>query len=290
MELSKDYYEAREQAIAWLNGKREFSQGVDILRKSGYKPYLTRTLSIRGDNPSSSEILLFEMRKMLKYWYDPQDPQHEDVVPDTSSDTDKSDEATERTDTVSEQDIASYPPVIAKIIHKFSELYKTRSQLHSELASLPEGNSDEVVSARHKIVVSIEGLSAYMDSLYRVKAAFETDGTIPADEELDRLFADPENMDSDSSGDDDEDTEDHSESDTTEVDTATIEQLKKMRASEASKLTRARNELLYQSRTVPADKKENPMPECPRRIKLTKKVERISALITRIDTRIAELC
>lgn len=290
MVLTKDYYAARELAISWLNGTREYSQGIDILRKSGYKPYLTRTLSVRGDTPASRDILLYEIRQMLQYWYDPQAPQHEDVVPDGVDEPVVNDNSS---DTPLQPDV-NYPPVIAAVIHKFSELYKTRSQLHGDLMKLPESNTDEVIAQRKKIVNSIEGLSARMDTLFKIRDNFEKNGVIPDSSVLDSLFADPDspavNSGDDDSYDEEEQDDAESQSLTIDIDSSSIEHLKKMRGSEASKLTRAKNELLYQSRTIPPDRKENPMPDCPRRIRLTKKVDRITALILQIDTRIAELC
>ena len=47
--------------------------------------------------------------------------------------------------------------------------------------------------------------------------------------------------------------------------------------------------LLYSSENKPKDGKENPLPDCPKRVKYEKKVAAQEALVERIEYRLAEL-
>lgn len=60
-----------------------------------------------------------------------------------------------------------------------------------------------------------------------------------------------------------------------------------MKKNESIKIVKARNMLLYQ--TEKKQKKENPMPEGPKRIKYEKKIEKLLKLISQIDLKIANL-
>ena len=73
----------------------------------------------------------------------------------------------------------------------------------------------------------------------------------------------------------------------TDLSALSVEELKKLKANANTRLCRARNMLLYSSEKQ--TEKENPLPECPKRVKYEKKVEQETALIERIDYRLAEL-
>ncbi|MCS2341027.1 hypothetical protein NXV89_15015 [Bacteroides uniformis] len=68
-----------------------------------------------------------------------------------------------------------------------------------------------------------------------------------------------------------------------------MEELRKAKSNAKSKITKARNMLLYSSESKPKDGKENPLPDCPKRVKYEKKVAAQEALVERIEYRLAEL-
>lgn len=70
----------RRDGIKWLNSqKRDYSTGVNILTRSGYKGFVAARLALQGEKPHTREKLEYEIRQMIKVWYHPDDPRFEDV-------------------------------------------------------------------------------------------------------------------------------------------------------------------------------------------------------------------
>ena len=81
MKLTDNYFEARKEAIKWLNvdpPKRNYSQGVIILQKSGFKPQVAALLTRQGEKTWTREKLMYCMREMLQVYYSPDDPRFND--------------------------------------------------------------------------------------------------------------------------------------------------------------------------------------------------------------------
>jgi hypothetical protein len=81
MKLTDSYFEARREAIKWLNvapAKRNYTQGVLILQKSGYKPQVAALLARQGEKGWTREKLMYCMREMLQVYYTPDDPRFND--------------------------------------------------------------------------------------------------------------------------------------------------------------------------------------------------------------------
>ena len=79
------------------------------------------------------------------------------------------------------------------------------------------------------------------------------------------------------------------EEDETDISSLSVEELRKAKSNAKSKITKARNMLLYSSESKPKDGKENPLPDCPKRVKYEKKVAAQEALVEKIEYRLAEL-
>lgn len=78
--ITDSYIEARRDGIKWLNSqKRDYSAGVNILTRSGYKGFVAARLARQGEKPHTREKLEYEIRQMIKVWYHPDDPRFEDV-------------------------------------------------------------------------------------------------------------------------------------------------------------------------------------------------------------------
>ncbi|MCP3895970.1 MAG: hypothetical protein GY706_15275 [Bacteroides sp.] len=290
MQITENYYQARHEAIDWLNSRdRDFTQGVQILVKSGYKPLVSSKIAKWGDTDHSREKLIYEIRQMIQVWANPNDAQFDDadfsetetvganeVVDEVSAATIVSEAENEKK---KENDEDMLPPIVRQIIYEFADSYKSRSILHKEMLELPEDNSSVTVSKRKVIIDSIAALSARMKVLYDYRKQYEENGVVPSQEELQANYHDP-------------DDNDDKKSDSVPVEEVvlpqSVEELKKMRKSEATKLSRARNMLLYQQESKPKPIVENPLPDCPKRVKFQKKADRIEALIKRIDYLIAE--
>lgn len=298
--ITQNYIEARREGIQWLNSqKRDYATGVAILNRSGYKGFVAARLARTGEKPQNREKLEYEMRQMIKVWYNPDDPRFADV--DLSDDAVPGEDG--RQETVSEEtaqaivataekelaretdEQPAYPPVMAKIIYDFRECYNERSRQHRMLAELGETNTPAVCTQRKDIAARIAFLSDRMTLLAAIKKQFEQNRELPSEEQLNELYkpkeeAKPEKEESD---------EEDAEADKTDLASLSVEELKKAKSNAKSKITKAQNMLLYSTESKPKDGKENPLPECPKRMKYEKKIERQKALVEKIEYRLAEL-
>lgn len=294
MEINQSYIEARREAIAWLNSaKRDFRLGVNILQKSGYKPIAVGKMAKTGERPHTRQKLEYEMRQMIKVWFNPNDPRFADVdldddarpgedggseaVPETVAQSIVSEASADLQREEDEQ--PAYPPQIAKVIHTFADRYKQRSILHRRLLELGESNTVEVMKQRKDLAARIGALSDSMKLLAAIRANYENRVEI-TDEELDAALAEPVVA---------EERPKDEEEDDTDISALSVEELKKAKANAKSKITKAQNMLLYSSEAKPKDGAENPLPDCPKRVKYEKKIEQQKALVEKIEYRLAEL-
>ena len=292
--ITQSYIEARRDGIKWLNSnKRDYSTGVNILTRSGYKGFVAARLARQGEKPHTREKLEYEIRQMIKVWYHPDDPRFEDVdladdaVPGNDG---RSETVPEETAAVivsiAEKELAretdeqpAYPPVIAKIIYDFRDCYNERSRLHRLLAEQGESNIVAVCAQRKDIVTRIVSLSNRMTLLAAIKQQYEQKKELPTDEQLDELYKKVDAAEEKSEKEDEQ----------TDISSLSVEELKKAKSNAKSKITKAKNMLLYSSESKPKDGKENPLPDCPKRVKYEKKVAEQEVLVEKIDYRLAEL-
>lgn len=294
MEINQNYIEARREGINWLNSaKRDFSQGVGILQKSGYKPIAVGKMARIGEKPHTREKLLYEMRQMIKVWYNPNDPRFADVDldDDAKAGEDGSSEAVHESiaQTIileSQQELQreadeqpNYPPLIAKVIHTFADRYKLRSILHRQLSELGETNTADAIKKRKDLVARIGALSDNMKLLAAIRVNYENQVEMKEDE-ISAALVEPVVQGEKTTDDEEEDTD---------LSSLSVEDLKKAKANAKSKITKAQNMLLYSSEAKPKDGVENPLPDCPKRVKYEKKIEQQKALVEKIEYRLAEL-
>ncbi len=298
MEITQSYIEARNEGINWLNSsKRDYARGVSILGKSGYKPVVCAKLAKTGERPHTRQKLEYEMRQLIRVWYNPSDPRFENV--DLDEDAVPGEDG--RPESVSEAEVeaivtaaedasddgqSAYPPSVAKVIYTFAERYKQRAILHKNLAELGESNAEEVIGRRKVFVRRIAALSDNMKALVAIKRNYEENGLLPTDAELDAALAEPDIEESRTP--EQPKTDDDSE-ETVDITRLSVEKLKKAKANAKSKITKAQNMLLYSSEIKPKDGRENPLPVCPKRVKYEKKIERQMAWVEKIEYRLAEL-
>ena len=288
MKLTQDYFDARRAAIRWLKSTKPYLQGVQILQKSGYKPFLVNKLLRRVENAAARQKLEYEMRIMIQMWNKPDDPIYEDEDVDEGAPA----VGSEKVDSIlreaeelaqAESDEQTFPPVVQKLIFSFSEMYKKRSILQRELGELGETNSDKVVAERKRKVDKIKDLSVVIAQLDTLYDNFKKNGVVPSNREVAAaMIARTQQATT-------ENPAKNKEADTVDLASMSVEDLKKLLKNEQTKLIRARNQLLYGQDTVPDDKVENPMPDSPKKVKYTRKVEKLTATVERIKYRLAEL-
>lgn len=254
MNLTKEYYDARKRAIAWLNGKQDFSEGSNILMDSGYKPHVAAKIAKWGNVPHSREKLEHEIRMMIRVWHNPDDPEHEDEeeVP-TNEDIkvlaliNKSGGDTEH-------------PSLKEARIRCGVLFRQRGVLRKQLEAVGESNTPEAIQIRKELIQQIR----------------------PISEEIDRIYALIEE------GEPLEDTEGKKDDDTNKVseEEFTKEKLLQAKSNLKSTLTRAKNMLEYQQQKKA--EQPNPMPEGPGRQKYLNKIERLNKELEEIEYKLAE--
>lgn len=283
MILTKEYFEARSEAMKWLGqkqDKRNFAAGLKILVKSGYKPNVQNLLVRKGELPWTMEKLTSCLRDVVQVYYNPDDPRFDDV-PDADILNDKTGEKP----TVDEQDgiarlsgsadFQNMPEVMQTLIRNYSDAYKQRARLARQRYELGESNDEQSVEKRKTLGESIDRLTNYMDILIAMREKYEKDGVLP---DMDTLNNAP------SAAEVKEEYEKPEKS--VDYKSMSTDKLKTRRKSLTNQITRKENMLLYQSETK--QEEENPLPDSPKRVKLEKQIENLKAEKSKVEYELAE--
>ena len=265
---TQNYIEARRDGIKWLNSqKRDYSTGVNILTRSGYKGFVAARLARQGEKPHTREKLEYEIRQMIKVWYHPDDPRFEDV--DLADDAMPGNDG--RSETVPEETAAAivavaerelareadeqpaYPPVMAKIIYDFRECYNERSRQHRMLAGLGETNTQAVCTQRKDIVARIAFLSNRMTLLAAIKRQFEQDRELPTEEQLDELYKKADTPEENPEKEEDE----------ADISSLSVEELRKAKSNAKSRLPRQGTCCCTLRKASPRTARRIPFPTAP---------------------------
>jgi hypothetical protein len=266
MALSENYKEIRAKAIEWLKSpSKDFKEGLTILQESGYKPTVSTNIAKWGESSKLANAkLLHVMFSLVGAWADPDSSRHDDENPtDGTEDLNQEPEPLEDESIKKLCDDQGYPDTVRRVIHEFYARMKERTALKKEADKI-EGDDEETNEARRAAYENIEAISIRMDTLWAAKTLFEKDGTLPPADLFEPTKTPADKKD-----------------ESVYLTAMDVEALKALKKNEASKLTKARNMLEYQS-----EKKldaPNPIPESPKRLKYEKKVEEISSFIEKID-------
>lgn len=273
--MGKDYLAFREEAIRWINGKRVFSQGIDILERSGFKPGVVGRLKRVGENgPAAPARLKHLMLTLIQAWALPeselQDSDLEHGVQDGKdipvTDLEGELSIKEVGDKLEAGGLEQLPQEIKDIVFEFRRAYIERDKLHRMLAGLGEDNSADVVEKRKNLSDGINRLSEEMDRMYPLfdeyvkKHEVRTVNEPQPDKEI------PTKREGN-------------------IEAMPTENLKFMKKSLSTKILRATNRLLYQSETK--QEKANPMPDGPERVKYETKIKVLSGRLEQIKMELA---
>lgn len=281
--MQNHFIEYRQKAVDWLNGTRDFNEGIQILEESKFKPGVVAKLKKHGVNgPEVMSRLKFLMRELIQAWAMPDDALVDNVDPstglDAGSDTkDHTDAAAMKlVDAVKLLDSGeqTFPTNISAVIREYANAYKKRDALHKQLADMPEDNEEKTMQARAELSNQIAVLSDLMEKLYPLYEKYQTEGKDLSDEDMQALEAA-------------EDEKKPKETPDVDYSKFSKEELQKARKSVATKISRARNMLEYQQEAK-ADV-ANPMPDCPKKVKYENKIANLSSDIEKIDYAIAAL-
>lgn len=270
----------RQSAIDWLNGKRDFKEGLAILKQSGFKPGVVRRLESIGE----SETTLMHLKENIYLYI-------QFIGKDSPEDTDadlgviqgkqpvvlkQEDEKARSIDEMAmEMDLSSATPTgTNRAVMMYAELYRARERAHREMAKVPETNSEENVEARRLLSDKIDSCTSQMEKLYPLIKDYLENKKEISHEELDNLMKEEtEKEDEDGDGGDDYDKLPKAE-------------LQKRLKSAKTKILKKRNLLEFQQEAKASA--PNPLPDCPKRVKyeteiaqLEKEVEALQYAIAR---------
>ena len=300
MEFNEAYYQARGEAIKWLNAEpryRDYAKGVAILGRMGFKPLLHRRLSMHQGNPTLMTILDHALRDSCNICQNPGDPAYADTIPvelevmDAGTQQEpKEEKATVESGSEDGGDenpkFAAYPETVKTVIRWFAKAYKLRAAAHRHLREIGVNNDDTSIARRKQLSEQIDALSDYMDRLYPLKAAYNRHGTIPTKEAVDAIGPmdspknavqpEPEKVD-----DNDSSLTNKNE----DFSTMSKEDLRRRKHSTRTLLKKKQNLLLYQSKS--SKEKENPMPFSPERTKIEVQVGLLQDKLYNIDKALA---
>lgn len=258
----------KDEIIAWFNSNQDYQTGIDLLERISPKQRMLGKLLKRGDTRSSREKLVYELNKIagLK-----KVPKPSGKVMKRPVKVDKPVDVEEQEinyNLIKGKDIDLYPVEIRALVREYSGMYMKRGQLHTMLKKAGSANDADSISIRQSIIAEIEQLSGIMEVMHKRFSVYEKTGEIVPEK--------AENADQE-----DDETNDISKLSST--------QLKALKKNLQTSKVKDQNIILYGTKTIPEDKKERPLPEGPRRIKLEKRVARKEQQIYDIDMLLAKM-
>lgn len=270
----------RQAAADWLKGKQDYKEGLDILKKSGFKPGVVRRLESIGESDTARMHLKENIRLYIQFiGKEPEDTDADlGVINGKQPEVLKQDE----TKNLSIDELAVHfelssaaPTGTSRAIIQYAKLYRMREKAHREMANVPETNDDEHVDARRKLSDTIDSWTSQMEKLYPVVKDYIETKKVISHEELDALLNEQE---------DDPETDKKDET-SDEYDAQSKEELQKLLKSAKTKILRKKNLLEYQQETK-ADK-PNPMPDCPKRVKYETEIAKLEKEVEALQYAIA---
>lgn len=269
----------RQAAADWLKGKQDYKEGLDILKKSGFKPGVVRRLESIGESDTARMHLKENIRLYIQFIG--KDP--EDTDADLGVINGKQPEVLkqEETKNLSIDELAVHfelssaaPTGTSRAIIQYAKLYRMREKAHREMANVPETNDDEHVDARRKLSDAIDSFTSQMEKLFPVVKDYIETKKVISNEELDALLNEQEDKEADKK----DETSD-------EYDAQSKEELQKLLKSAKTKILRKKNLLEYQQETK-ADK-PNPLPDCPKRVKYETEIAKLEKEVEALQYAIA---
>jgi hypothetical protein len=269
----------RTEVTKWINSKnKSLDSGLELLKKTGYKPHVCHNFIINKHRRDIPLKLENQLRLYLRYFANPKNPIHNDVVSDFYQKNETQDNENTQEIFNTDKNFDMYPAIIRECFIQFRDLYTQRSILHSELKSIGEDNSKSTICKREIILSKMDAASQRMDELWKEIDEFKKYGSLPSENFVNSKLdlntikvskPDPEPEEANF------------------VLADNITDLTKQSDGWRTKIVKAKNRLKYQSEKK--QEKLNPMPEGPKKIKLERRIERLTKEKLIIDTALANL-
>ena len=276
-------------AVAWLNGRRDFSEGIALLRQAGFKPGVVAKLARDGvSGPVAMERLVFQMRELLKAIGRPLKVEDTDAELHVFEGTEAPADHNEtqqlgvlRTAQELEAGTVTMEATPARLIRQYSQAYKQRDKAMRMMASAGETNDTAVMEQRHQLSDEIERLTSLMERLYPLFERYQSGADI-TDEEVSAAIEGKPSRQTDSPS---EKSASQESGAGHTMEGETRDELVRLRKNAQVRLLRTQNKLQYQSEKV-ADT-PNPMPEGPKRMQLETRAAQLEQEIHDYDLAIA---
>lgn len=268
-------------AVSWLNSSRDFDEGIKILTDARFRPGVTRKLAREKHRPGSSERLLVNMRSLVDAFCVSEQDLSE-ISADTDAELHVFDGEEDTAEPVAASGILSHENDegnIGIVVKRYASLYRMRDQAFKQLKQVGEKNDDASCIVRKQLTEQIESCTDQMEDIYPFYEKFKASGEQPSDDDIQQLEEKSQAASKKTETDAEEPSKDLSVMDKDE--------LVKEQYNIAKRVTRTKNKLLYQSEN--RLDKENPMPAGSKRLKLEKRLEKLTAELEQVKIRILEL-
>ena len=272
----------RQEAINWLNGKRDFKEGVAILKDSGYKPGVVRRLETIGESDTALMHLQENIYQYIQFVgaesVEDTDAdlgvingQHPEVLKQEDDKALSIEELSMKVETGECQ----MPVNASKAIIAYGKFYRQREKAHRLMKEVPETNEAENVEARRKFSDTIDSCTSQLEKLYPLVSEYLDTKKEISEESLAEALEEQEAKEEDNKEDDGAD----------EYDTLSKEKLQKLLKSAKTKIIRKKNMLEYQQETKAGT--PNPLPECPKRVKYETEIAKLEKEVEALQYAIA---
>lgn len=279
--------EEQIQVLNWWHNGRDYQMGVMLLSKLSKRKnnVLVQTLMKPGKEKfqKNHDKLHYELPKAagLNWQKMPAMPdnakkeiQKKEKKPETDPSTTlrvtekvkQPAAAKQKAPPVPDEPAGQYPKIIRRLKMEYQEQYTARGLLHKKMKAVPAENSPKNMETRAIWLKDMKAISAKMDFLYGFIERYEKTGVVPLEEEVwpkkEKKRPAPEKP-------------------------MTADELKKRKKNLQSSNTKDRNQLLYQKNRK--GRRENPMPDGPKRKKLELRIKKREQEIEEIEMKIVEL-
>lgn len=228
-----------EDIIQWLASGKDYAEGVRIFGRHSKNPALLRHFQCTTAKFAAAK-LEYELRKFVKGAAATSQPQRTVIT------------------TPKPKQPTAVPDTIAQAKNELYELFTAISTAHRKLYELGEGNSEDVVAQRRRILQDRLPLIRRYEKLYLLKERYFDTGEIPA--ELSRMIAEKVT----------EEPEPAATDSWKELEALSDVELMKKQHSLKVNINKTVNRLEYQA--LKKLDTPNPMPESPLRSKLEAKL------------------
>ncbi|PXX96904.1 hypothetical protein DF185_19890 [Marinifilum breve] len=257
----------------WLDGDRNFEEGVKLYQEYGGSPLLKRRLLIRR-GPAWQKRLEYELEKIVKLTAP-------NFVPKKDIRLEPFDEALLKATNPEEfrkvylngqrhpEDKGKYqihfkdlPDMLQKLVIYKGQLFNKRAKLHSEMVRMPDENIQELVTRRGEIRELVVEHSRTIETIYKAIRHYETTKELPAADIIPIEKPENENSENKDKNPEKQDTTPEKQNEISDVDL--VKQYKNLQSSRRKDYIKVYGD---------PKKKKDPLPEGPKKESAKQRLE-----------------